>query len=342
MSKIDIRSLNTDEIIEIVLELGHSKFRGKQIYQWLNKKFVNKFDEMLNIPKDLKEKLKEKTEISKIEIYEKHESQIDGTIKYLFKLGEKTIIESVVMRYEHGNTACISTQAGCRMGCSFCASTIDGLDKNLTPGEMLGQIYAIQKDIGDRVKNVVMMGSGEPLDNYENTIKFLELVHDDEGVNIGHRNITLSTSGIIDKIKSLEQLNLQINLAVSLHSGNDKVRSQLMPVNIKNPLSDLLDTCKSYGNKTKRRVTYEYALIKGINDSERDANELGKKVKGTLCHINLIPVNNVEEREFEKSSKNKVNNFMSILKSLGLTVTIRRELGSDINGACGQLRKSRL
>ncbi len=342
MGKIDIRTLNIDEITKIVIEIGESKFRGKQIYEWLNNKLVNSFDEMTNLSKELRIKLGEVCEMSKIEIFEKHESEIDGTIKYLFKLGEHTIIESVFMKHDYGNTVCVSTQAGCKQGCSFCASTIDGLDRNLTAGEILAQIYEIQKDVGERIKNIVVMGSGEPLENFDNLIKFLELINSKEGLNISHRNITVSTCGLIEKIIELRDLKLQINLAVSLHSGNDGIRSKLMPVNIKNPLEDLLEVCKNYSNTTKRRVTYEYALIKGVNDSEKSANELGKKIKGTMCHVNLIPINIVEERDYEKSSKGTINDFCNILRSLGIDTTIRRSLGSDVNGACGQLRKQKL
>lgn len=342
MNKIDIRSLNLEEMTELILKIGESKFRSKQVFDWLNNKMISNFEEMNNLPKNMKEKLKEETEISKVEIYEKLESEIDGTVKYLFKLGENTIIESVFMKYEHGNTVCISSQAGCRMGCSFCASTINGLDRNLTAGEMLAQVYEIQKDMNERISNIVVMGSGEPLENFENLIKFIEIVNAKEGLNISQRNITVSTCGLIDKMEELKKLNLQINLAVSLHAPNDKIRDSIMPINKKYSVDELISASKKYANETKRRITYEYALIKGVNDSQKTANELGKKIKNSLCHVNLIPVNNVDENNFEKSNKTNIYDFMNILKSLGISVTIRRELGSDINGACGQLRKKRL
>ncbi len=342
MDKTDIRSLNIDEMTDLILEIGESKFRAKQVFGWLNQKLVTSYDDMTNISKKMKQQLEEKAEISKVEIYEKLQSEIDGTAKYLFKLGEDTIIESVFMKYEHGNTVCISSQAGCRMGCKFCASTIDGLDRNLTAGEMLAQVYEIQKDMGERISNIVIMGSGEPLENFDNLIKFIEIINDKEGLNISQRNITVSTCGLIDKMKELENLDLQINLAISLHAPNDKTRDSLMPVNKKYMVSDLILASKKYANKTKRRITYEYALIKGVNDSQKDANELGKKIKGSLCHVNLIPVNNVTENDFEKSNKSSINDFANILRSLGISTTIRREMGADINGACGQLRKKHL
>lgn len=342
MNKIDIRSLNLEEMTELILKIGESKFRSKQVFDWLNNKMISDFEEMNNLPKNMKERLKEETEISKVEIYEKLESEIDGTVKYLFKLGENTILESVFMKYEHGNTVCISSQAGCRMGCSFCASTINGLDRNLTAGEMLAQVYEIQKDMNERISNIVVMGSGEPLENFENLIKFIEIVNAKEGLNISQRNITVSTCGLIDKMEELKKLNLQINLAVSLHAPNDKIRDSIMPINKKYSVDELISASKKYANETKRRITYEYALIKDVNDSQKTANELGKKIKNSLCHVNLIPVNNVDENNFEKSNKTNIYDFMNILKSLGISVTIRRELGSDINGACGQLRKKRL
>ncbi len=342
MDKVDIRSLNLDEMTQLILKIGEKKFRAKQLFSWFNKNLVFNYDEMNNISNKMKQSLNEVSEISEIEIYKKLQSKIDGTVKYLFKLNNKTIIESVFMKYEHGNTVCISSQAGCRMGCSFCASTIDGLDRNLTAGEMLAQVYEIQKDMGVRISNIVVMGSGEPLENFDNLIKFINIINSEDGLNISQRNITVSTCGLVDKIKKLESLNLQINLAISLHAPNDDVRNEIMPVNKKYNVEKLIKASKDYANNTKRRVTYEYALIKGVNDTERYANELGKKIKGSLCHVNLIPVNSIDENNYIKSDKVSINDFLNILKSLGISVTVRRELGADINGACGQLRKKHL
>ncbi len=342
MNKIDIRSLDLDEMTELILNIGESKFRAKQIFSWFNNKLVFDYDDMNNISKKMKQSLQEVSEISKIQIYEKLVSNIDGTVKYLFKLGENTIIESVFMKYEHGNTVCISSQAGCRMGCSFCASTIDGLDRNLTAGEMLAQVYEIQKDMGVRISNIVVMGSGEPFENFENLLKFIKIINSKDGLNISQRGITVSTCGLVDKIEQLQKLNLQINLAISLHAPNDDIRNKLMPINKKYNVDEVLKAGKTYANTTKRRITYEYALIKGVNDTEKDANELGKKLKGSLSHVNLIPVNSIDENDFTKSDKTRVNDFLNILKSLGISATVRRELGSDINGACGQLRKQHL
>ncbi len=342
MNKVDIRSLNLDEMTNFMLSIEEPKFRGKQLYSWFNNKLEFNYDNMKNISNAMKEKLKEVSIISDIEIYEKLQSKVDGTVKYLFKLDGNTIIESVFMKYEHGNTVCISSQAGCRMGCSFCASTINGLDRNLTAGEMLAQVYEIQKDMGERVSNIVVMGSGEPLENLENLLKFIQIINSKEGLNISQRSITVSTCGLVDKIKELEKLDLQINLAISLHAPNDDIRNKIMPINKKYNTDSLIEASKTYGDKTRRRITYEYALIKGINDSQKDANELGKKIKGTLCHVNLIPVNSVDENDFIKSDKIVVKDFLNILKSMGISATVRRELGSDINGACGQLRKKHL
>ncbi len=342
MDKIDIRSLTLEEMTDLILDIVEPKFRAKQLYSWFNNKLEFDYDKIKNIPNKMKENLEKISKISEIEIYEKLQSQIDGTAKYLFKLEGNTIIESVFMKYEHGNTVCISSQAGCRMGCSFCASTINGLDRNLTAGEMLAQVYEIQKDMGERISNIVVMGSGEPLENFDNLIKFIEIINSKEGLNISQRNITVSTCGLINEIKELQKLNLQINLAISLHGSNDDVRSEIMPINKKYNTEALIRASKEYANETKRRITYEYALIKGVNDSQKDANELGKKIKGSLCHVNLIPVNSVDENNFVKSDKNTVMDFLNILKSLGISATVRRELGSDINGACGQLRKKHL
>ncbi|MBR4113686.1 MAG: 23S rRNA (adenine(2503)-C(2))-methyltransferase RlmN, partial [Anaerotignum sp.] len=269
-------------------------------------------------------------------------SQIDGTRKYLFALSDGAIIESVLMKYEHGNTVCISTQVGCRMGCKFCASTLDGVERGLTAGEMLSQIYAIQKDCGERVHGTVLMGSGEPLDNYDNVVKFLRLINDPKGQNMGQRHITLSTCGLVDRMYDLAEEDLQITLAVSLHAPNDGIRTQTMPIAKVYSMDRLLQACRDYADKTKRRITFEYALIHGVNDGDEHAWELVKKLRDMLCHVNLIPVNDVKERNYVKSTADRVKRFAGILNENGVETTVRRKLGSDIDAACGQLRRSHM
>ena len=290
--------------------------------------------------KALREKLKENYIIKNIKIVEKLVSKEDNTSKYLFDIGDDIVIESVLMRYSYGNAVCISSQAGCRMGCTFCASTVDGLERNLLPGEMAAQIYEIQRDIGERVSNVVIMGSGEPLDNYDNVIDFLEIIHSKEGNNLSHRHITLSTCGLVDKIYDLAKENLQITLAISLHAPNNEIRQNTMPVAKRYDIDSLIKAAKYYADTTKRRVTFEYALIKGVNDSSDCARELASRLKGIMCHINLIPVNDVKENNYIRSTEENINSFASLLRELGIETTVRRKLGSDINAACGQLRKS--
>ncbi len=342
MEKTDLKSMNIQELEQFLAELGEPKFRGKQIFDWLHAKQVNSFEEMTNLSKGLREKLNEKAKLSGVEMVTKLVSKIDGTRKYLFALENGSVIESVLMKYEHGNTVCISTQAGCRMGCKFCASTLDGVERSLTAGEMLSQIYAIQHDSGERVHGVVLMGSGEPLDNYDNVVKFLRLINDPKGQNMGQRHITLSTCGLVDKMYDLAEENLQITLAVSLHAPNDEIRRQTMPIAKVYSMEKLLQACRDYADKTKRRITFEYAMIHGQNDSDEDARELGRKLRHILCHVNLIPVNDVKERNYVKSSDDRVRRFASILQEYGVETTVRRKLGSDINAACGQLRRSHL
>ncbi len=337
---IDIRSFTLEELKNELTAIGEKPFRAKQIFNWLHREYVSSFDEMTNISKALRQRLKENFSISKLNIVKKLESKEDGTNKYLFDLGDNIYIESVLMRYEYGNSVCISSQAGCRMGCKFCASTIDGLDRNLFPGEMAGQIYEIQKDIGERISNIVIMGSGEPLDNYDNLLKFLSIINDKEGVGIGLRHITVSTCGLVDKIYELAEKKLQITLAISLHAPNDEIRQKTMPVAKVYSIDKVIKAAAYYANTTKRRITYEYALILGVNDSRENAEELAKRLKGTMCHVNLIPVNDVKENNFIRSSEKNIKNFAQILQTLGIETTIRRKLGSDINAACGQLRKS--
>ena len=342
MANIDIKSMNIKELEDLLKELGEPKFRAKQIFDWLHAKQVDSFEEMTNLSKGLREKLAETASINGVEMVRKLVSQIDGTRKYLFALSDGAIIESVLMKYEHGNTVCISTQVGCRMGCKFCASTLDGVERGLTAGEMLSQIYAIQKDCGERVHGTVLMGSGEPLDNYDHVVKFLRLINDPKGQNMGQRHITLSTCGLVDKIYDLAEEDLQITLAVSLHAPNDDIRTQTMPIAKVYSMEKLLQACRDYADKTKRRITFEYALIHGVNDGDEHAWELVKKLRDMLCHVNLIPVNDVKERNYVKSTAERVKRFAGILNENGVETTVRRKLGSDIDAACGQLRRSHM
>ncbi|MCX7904206.1 MAG: 23S rRNA (adenine(2503)-C(2))-methyltransferase RlmN [Caloramator sp.] len=334
---IDIRDLSLMEIEKFIVGLGEPKFRAKQIYKWINNG-VEDFDEMTDIPKKLRDKLKENFFIKNIFIEAKQESS-DGTAKYLLRLKDDNLIEAVLMRYSYGNSVCISTQAGCSMGCSFCASTIGGKIRDLTPGEMLGEVLTISKDENIRISNIVLMGTGEPLDNLENVLKFLELINSKEGLNIGMRHITLSTCGLVPEIKRLADLKLQLTLAISLHAPNDEKRKRIMPIANRYSFEELLDACRYYIEKTNRRITFEYALIKDFNDSIEDAKELSEKLEGLLCHVNLIPVNPVSERKFERPDRKRIENFRDILESRGINTTIRRELGTDIDAACGQLRR---
>ena len=342
MARIDLKSMTIEELQDFMSELGEPKFRAKQIFEWLHKKMVNSVDDMTNISKSLRIKLSENTKISGAKIVQKLQSQKDGTTKYLFALDNDNLIESVLMRYSYDNAVCVSSQAGCRMGCSFCASTLNGLEYNLLAGEILSQIYEIQKDIGERVSSVVIMGSGEPLDNYDNVIKFIRILNSPMGLDIGQRHITLSTCGLVDGINRLRDEDLQITLAVSLHAPNDDIRKQIMPVAKKYDITRLLNACKLYSDSTKRRITFEYAMIRGVNDSRECAVELASRLKNMLCHVNLIPVNDVKERNYVRSGESAINDFAAVLNSKGIETTIRRKLGSDINAACGQLRRGYL
>lgn len=338
MEKLDVRSMFIEELEALIKEWGQPKFRAAQIFKWLHEG-VAYFDDMTNIPKTLRETLKEKAYIADVKIVKRLESKIDGTVKYVYELIDGEYIESVLMKYEHGYTVCISTQVGCRMGCSFCASGLNGLCRDLTASEMLAQIMAAQRDNGIRVSNVVMMGMGEPLDNFENSVRFLKLVSCDKGMNIGLRHISLSTSGVVAGIEKLKEFGFPITLSISLHAPNDKIRSSMMPVNKKWNVEALLNACKNYQKVTARRISFEYALIEGVNDSEECAKELAQKLKGIMCHINLIPANPVKENSFKKPDKNKILNFQKKLEALGLNATVRRTLGSDIDASCGQLRR---
>ncbi len=339
MEKRDIRSYPFEQLKGEMLLIGEKAFRAKQIYEWIHVKLAGSFEEMTNLSKQLRAKLAQEYEIYPVEMLEQQISQIDGTNKFLFRLRDDNVIESVLMRYQHGNSVCISSQVGCRMGCRFCASTLDGLQRNLTPSEMLGQIYEIQKLTGERVSNVVVMGTGEPLDNYENLLIFIRMLSDEHGLNISQRNITVSTCGIVPVMEKLAKEKLQITLALSLHGSTQEKRRELMPVANKYELSEVLKACDYYFEKTGRRMTFEYSLVHGVNDTDEDAKELISILGRRNCHVNLIPVNPIKERNFEKPSKKSAFNFKNKLEKSGINVTIRREMGSDIDGACGQLRR---
>ena len=339
MNKKDICSYNYDELKEEMLAIGEKSFRSKQIYEWLHVKLADDFEEMTNLSKGLREKLKENYEIRKVKMIDHQISKVDSTEKFLFELEDGNMVESVLMKYKHGNSVCISSQVGCRMGCRFCASTLDGLERNLTPSEMLRQVYQIQKITGERVSNIVIMGTGEPLDNYDNFLKFIHMVSDEHGLNISQRNITASTCGIVPNIRRLAEEKLQITLALSLHGSNQEKRRSLMPVANKYELHEVLEACDYYFEKTGRRITFEYSLVHGVNDTPEDAKELMGILKDRNCHLNLIPVNPIKERNYEKPDKKSAENFKNKLEKNGINVTIRREMGSDIDGACGQLRR---
>lgn len=336
---IDIKSLEISELEKFILEIGEAKFRAKQIYEWLHKKLVLNFDEMSNLSLSLKGKLKTLAHITGIKEELVRISKLDDTRKYLFELEDGNIIESVLMKYKHGNSICISSQVGCRMGCTFCASTIDGLVRNLTVAEMLDQVYSIQKSLGERISNIVIMGSGEPMDNYDNIVKFVRLITSSDGLNISQRNITISTCGIVPKMRKLAEEGLQVTLALSLHAPNDEIRRNLMPIAKTYSIEDILSACSYYFEKTGRRVSYEYSLVRGVNDNKEEAKRLIELLKNMKGHINLIPVNPIEERDYKESSKKAIYEFKNELERNGLNVTIRREMGRDIDGACGQLRR---
>lgn len=341
MNKIDIKSLDINELTAYISELSMPNFRAKQIYKWIHVKHVNDFSKMTDISHKDIAVLDEKFYITSLKISKRLVSRIDDTVKYLYMLSDGNYVESVVMKYKHGNSVCVSTQVGCKMGCKFCASTIAGFVRNLYPSEILEQIYSAEKDIGG-ISNVVLMGIGEPLDNYDNVIKFLKILSDENGFNMSLRHLSLSTSGIVDKIYELAQLRLGLTLSISLHAPNDEIRSKSMPVNNKWNISELLKACKYYIEKTGRRISFEYALIKNFNDSDADARELASKLKGMLCHVNLIPVNHVEETDFNKSEPAAVERFKNILTNKGINTTVRRTLGADIEAACGQLRREHI
>ena len=339
MEKTDIKSLNQKELEELLVSYGEKKFRGKQIYAWLHQKHVSCWEDMTDISKKLREQLEQNCELTALKKIEMQESKLDGTRKYLFALADGNMVESVLMKYKHGNSVCISSQVGCRMGCRFCASTLDGLVRGLTPAEMLDQIYRIQEDIGERISNVVVMGTGEPLDNYDNLLKFISLLTDENGLHISQRNLTVSTCGIVPNMKRLAEEKLQITLALSLHASSQEKRLELMPVANKYQIDEVIEACKYYFEQTGRRITFEYSLVGGVNDTDEDASQLAKLIKGLNCHVNLIPVNPIKERDYVQSNPQVISDFKNKLEKYGINVTIRREMGGDIDGACGQLRK---
>ncbi len=337
--KTDIKSLSMAQLEEYVRTIGEPKFRAKQIYEWLHRHLVRSFDEMTNLSLSLRETLKQECRLVNLEQADVRISKIDGTRKYLFALPDGNIVESVLMKYEHGNSVCVSCQVGCRMGCTFCASTLDGLVRNLSTSEMLEQVYLIQKLSGERVSNIVCMGAGEPMDNYDNVVRFLRMVSSENGLNISQRNITVSTCGIVPKMKKLADENLQITLALSLHAPKDEMRKRLMPIAKTYSVDEVLDACDYYFRRTGRRVSLEYSLVKGENDNAAEAMELIRRIRGMNVHVNLIPVNPIKERDYRQSTQEAVQDFKRILEKHRIQVTIRREMGRDIEGACGQLRR---
>ncbi|MGN0573021.1 MAG: 23S rRNA (adenine(2503)-C(2))-methyltransferase RlmN [Acutalibacteraceae bacterium] len=335
---LDILSMTLEELTAEFDGLKIPKFRAKQVYEWLHKHLAADYDGMTNLPKALRTKLSEKFPIYGCKIAKKQVSQLDKTVKYLFALHDGDFVESVVMKYKYGYTICVSSQVGCKMGCAFCASTLGGFKRCLLPGEILSQLYCAQRDIGERISHIVLMGMGEPLDNFDNVMRFISLITDEKGLNISMRNISLSTCGIVPKIKELLDRRLQLTLSISLHAPNDELRSKIMPINRSYHIDELLSVCRKYAAETSRRISFEYAMLSGVNDSDECAYELASKLKGMLCHVNLIPVNEVAESPFKPSSPQQVERFVEILSKKGINATVRRKLGSDIDASCGQLR----
>lgn len=337
--KTDIKSLTLEELKTELTRLGEKPFRAAQVYEWMHVKLARGFDDMSNISKALRERLKEEFVFTALQEVRMQESKIDGTRKYLLQLADGNVVESVWMRYHHGNSVCISSQVGCRMGCRFCASTLDGLERSLTASEMLDQIYTISRLTGERVSNVVVMGTGEPLDNYDNLLRFLHLLTDENGLHISQRNVTVSTCGIVPNIRRLAEERLQITLALSLHATTDEKRKRLMPIANQYALREVLEACRYYFSQTGRRITFEYSLVGGVNDTDEDARELIAIASGLNCHVNLIPVNPIKERDYVESGRERVLAFKQRLERGRIPVTVRREMGRDIDGACGQLRR---
>lgn len=338
----DIKSLTLEEVENLMLGLGEKKFRAGQLYSWMHQKLAENYDEMTNISKSLKEKLEKEYKYTSIKKVDMQESKEDGTRKYLFELADHNTVETVWMKYKHGNSVCISSQVGCRMGCRFCASTLGGLERSLLPSEMLEQIYRVSRDTGERVSNIVVMGTGEPMDNYNNLLRFIRLISDEHGLNISQRNITVSTCGIVPRMMDLAEEGLSITLALSLHATNDDKRKEIMPIANSYKIDELMAACKNYFDKTGRRITFEYSLIAGVNDSSKEAEMLANLAFSVSAHINLIPVNPVVERAFKEPDRAAVEAFKNKLEKKRINVTIRREMGRDIDGACGQLRRRHL
>lgn len=331
--------MTLEELSEWIVNHGDKKFRAGQIYGWIHQKLIREFDEMGNVPKKLRETLEKEAGWYPVQEVDRLVSEIDGTSKFIFALHDGSVIESVLMKYKHGNSVCISSQVGCRMGCRFCASTLDGLSRNLMPSEMLDQIYYIQRATNERVSNIVIMGTGEPFDNFDHVVRFIQLLTDENGLNISQRNITLSTCGLVPKIREFADLKLQCGLAISLHAPNDEMRRELMPIANRYQIEEVLEACQYFFEKTGRRITFEYSLVSGVNDHPEHAKMLAKKLRSLNCHVNLIPVNPIEEREYRQSTAEAILNFKNLLEKNHINVTIRREMGRDIQAACGQLRR---
>lgn len=340
--KKDVKSMTLPELEEELKNAGEKAFRARQMYEWVHRKLVRDFDGMTNLSKSFREFCRERYFLTALIPVQVQESKIDGTKKFLFELADGNVVESVWMKYHHGNSVCISSQVGCRMGCRFCASTLDGLERNLLPSEMLDQIYAIQLLTGERVSNVVVMGTGEPMDNYDNLLVFLRLLTDENGLNISQRNVTVSTCGIVPRMRQLADEKLQITLALSLHAATDEKRRELMPIANKYSIAELMDACAYYFEKTGRRITFEYSLVGGVNDSDEDAARLSALAKPLNCHVNLIPVNPIKERSYVQSEGTRIRAFQNKLEKNKINGTIRREMGRDIDGACGQLRRKHI
>lgn len=335
--KVDIKALDYQELQEYMISIGQKAFRGKQVYQWMHERLVTSFEEMSNLSKELRETLQSSCELRGARIVHRQTS-CDGTIKFLMELSDGNHVESVLMKYKHGNSVCISTQVGCRMGCRFCASTVGGLIRSLSTSEMLDQIYEIQRETGERVSNVILMGIGEPLDNYENVIRFIHMISDEHGLHISQRNLTISTCGLVEQMKRLAGEKLTITLAISLHAPNDALRQEMMPIANKYSIQEIISECREYIDLTKRRITFEYSMVEGKNDSKECALQLAALLSGMNCHVNLIPLNPVEGRMGERSKISSIEAFKLILEKKHINVTIRREMGRDIDAACGQLR----
>lgn len=337
--KPDIKSMMLEEVKQQLAGLGEKSFRAGQLYEWMHRKLARGYEEMSSLSGELRKRLAEQFTYTALEAVRIQESKADGTKKFLFRLEDGNEVETVWMRYKHGNSVCISSQVGCRMGCRFCASTIDGLERSLTASEMLDQIYAVTLLTGERVSNVVVMGIGEPLDNYDNLLRFIRLLTDENGLHISQRNLTVSTCGLVEQMKRLAEEKLQITLALSLHAATDEKRRKLMPVANRYSLEELMEACAYYFNKTGRRITFEYSLVRDVNDTQKDAQLLAALVRGLNCHVNLIPVNPIEERDFRESGQENIRRFKEKLERNRINVTVRREMGRDIDGACGQLRR---